>query len=80
MSSTGREPHAIHGVMLPLAVILTALRLQPYHRPARQTAADFSEHAIRLASYEAFVGASEARDALVLRYGHREIVDTSRSS
>jgi len=79
MSFTGREPHAIPGVTLPFAVILTAHRLQPSRRPARQTVADFSEHAIRLASYEAIVGASEARDALVLRYGHREIVDPSRS-
>jgi len=41
MSFTGREPHAIHGVTLPFAVILTAHRLQPYHRPARQTASGF---------------------------------------
>jgi len=41
MSFTGREPHAIPGVTLPLAVILTAHRLQPSHRPARQTASSF---------------------------------------
>ena len=38
--STGREPHAIHGVTLPFAVILTAHRLQSPRRPARQTAQD----------------------------------------
>ncbi|GAB3216012.1 hypothetical protein GCM10027295_16640 [Pseudaeromonas pectinilytica] len=38
MSFTGREPHAIPGVTLPLAVILTAHRLQPPLHPARQTA------------------------------------------
>jgi len=37
-SSTGREPHAIPGVTLPGAVILTAHRLQPPLHPARQTA------------------------------------------
>jgi hypothetical protein len=37
---TGREPHAIPGVTLPLAVILTANRLQSPRRPARQTALD----------------------------------------
>jgi len=41
MSFTGREPHAIPGVTLPLAVILTAHRLQPSHHPARQTASSF---------------------------------------
>jgi hypothetical protein len=38
LSFTGREPHAIPGVTLPGAVILTAHRLQPPLRPARQTA------------------------------------------
>ncbi len=42
-SFTGREPHAIHGVTLPLAVILTAHRLQPPLLPARQTAAGIGE-------------------------------------
>jgi len=37
-SSTGREPHAIHGVTLPFAVILTAHRLHPSLHPAQQTA------------------------------------------
>jgi hypothetical protein len=41
MSFTGREPHAIPGVTLPFAVILTAHRLQPSRRPARQTASSF---------------------------------------
>jgi len=36
--STGREPHAIHGVTLPFAVILTAHRLRSPRHPARQTA------------------------------------------
>ena len=36
--STGREPHAIHGVTLPFAVILTAHRLRSPLHPARQTA------------------------------------------
>ncbi|GAB3240142.1 hypothetical protein GCM10027295_37730 [Pseudaeromonas pectinilytica] len=40
-ASTGREPHAIPGVTLPLTVILTAHRLQPSLRPARQTASGF---------------------------------------
>ena len=35
-SFSGREPHAIHGVTLPFAVILTAHRLQPPLHPARQ--------------------------------------------
>ena len=38
LSSSGREPHAIHGVTLPFAVILTAHRLHSPRRPARQTA------------------------------------------
>jgi hypothetical protein len=37
-SSTGREPHAIPGVTLPFAVILTAHRLHPPLHPAQQTA------------------------------------------
>jgi len=41
MAFTGREPQAIPGVTLPLAVILTAHRLQPSRRPARQTASSF---------------------------------------
>ena len=45
-SFTGREPHAIHGVTLPFAVILTAHRLQSPHPSARQTAAGFGEPAI----------------------------------
>ena len=37
LPSTGREPHAIHGVTLPFAVILTAHRLQsPHTRPDRR--------------------------------------------
>ena len=44
-SFTGREPHAIHGVTLPFAVILTAHRLQPPLHPARQTAAGFCDMA-----------------------------------
>ena len=36
--STGREPHAIPGVTLPLTVILTAHRLRSPLHPARQTA------------------------------------------
>ena len=36
--STGREPHAIPGVTLPFAVILTAHRLHPSLHPAQQTA------------------------------------------
>ena len=42
-SFTGREPHAIHGVTLPVAVILTAHRLQSPLHPARQTAAGIGE-------------------------------------
>ena len=42
VAATGREPHAIPGVTLPLAVILTAHRLPPPLRPARQTAVGFS--------------------------------------
>ena len=38
---TGREPHAIHGVTLPFAVILTAHRLRSPLPAARQTAANF---------------------------------------
>jgi hypothetical protein len=41
VASTGREPHAIPGVTLPFAVILTAHRLRPPLRPARQTASSF---------------------------------------
>ena len=40
-SFTGREPHAIPGVTLPFAVILTAHRLQLPLHPARQTSAGF---------------------------------------
>jgi len=36
--STGREPHAIHGVTLPLTVILTVHRLHSTRHSARQTA------------------------------------------
>ena len=43
--STGREPHAIPGVALPFAVILTAHRLRSPLRPARQTARTFVTHA-----------------------------------
>jgi hypothetical protein len=39
--STGREPHAIPGVALPVAVILTAHRLRSPRHPARQTAWSF---------------------------------------
>lgn len=35
---TGRSPHAIPGVALPLTVILTAHRLRSTLRPAQQTA------------------------------------------
>jgi hypothetical protein len=35
---TGREPHAIHGVTLPLTVILTVHRLRATRHSARQTA------------------------------------------
>jgi len=38
---TGREPHAIPGVTLPFAVILTAHRLRSPLPAARQTAANF---------------------------------------
>ena len=43
--STGREPHAIPGVTLPFAVILTAHRLQLPLHPAQQTAAGIDEQA-----------------------------------
>jgi len=46
LPSTGREPHAIHGVTLPFAVILTAHRLQSPHPAARQTAWSLAEHSI----------------------------------
>jgi len=36
--SIGREPHAIHGVTLPFAVILTAHRFRSPLHAARQTA------------------------------------------
>ena len=39
--STGREPHAIPGVTLPFAVILTAPRFRSPRHPARQTAWGF---------------------------------------
>ena len=39
--SIGREPHAIHGVTLPLTVILTAHRLHSPLHSARQTASGF---------------------------------------
>ncbi|GAB3229876.1 hypothetical protein GCM10027295_22980 [Pseudaeromonas pectinilytica] len=39
--STGREPHAIPGVTLPLPVILTAHRLRSPLPSARQTAPGF---------------------------------------
>ncbi len=35
---TGRSPHAIPGVTLPVAVLLTAPRLRSPRHPARQTA------------------------------------------
>ena len=41
--STGRSPHAIHGVTLPFAVILTAHRFRSPRHPARQTAASFCD-------------------------------------
>ena len=40
---TGREPHAIHGVTLPFAVILTAHRLRSPRHPARQTASSLGD-------------------------------------
>jgi len=42
-ASTGREPHAIPGVTLPLPVILTAHRLHSTRPSARQTASGFGE-------------------------------------
>ena len=42
--STGRSPHAIPGLALPFAVILTAHRLRSPLRPARQTALAFVNH------------------------------------
>ncbi|GAB3216008.1 hypothetical protein GCM10027295_16600 [Pseudaeromonas pectinilytica] len=56
-SFTGREPHAIPGVKLPLAVILTAHRLQPPRPPARQTAWSLGEEGMfpcRLDSWPEF--------------------------
>ena len=41
--STGRSLHAVPGVKLPLAVILTAHRLRAPLRSARQTASGFGE-------------------------------------
>ena len=41
--STGREPHAIPGVTLPFAVILTAHRFRSPRHPARQTASSFGD-------------------------------------
>ena len=63
--STGRSPHAIPGVTLPVAVILTAHRFRSPRHPARQTAWGLVNIQLPLASYEANV-ASEARDAFVL--------------
>ena len=71
---TGREPHAIHGVTLPFAVILTAHRLRSPLPAARQTASGFvcKSKAVahmngRLsAEWQGHVGASEARDAVAL--------------
>jgi hypothetical protein len=40
---TGREPHAIPGVKLPLTVILTVHRLHATRYSARQTAADLGD-------------------------------------
>jgi len=40
---TGREPHAIPGVTLPLPVILTAHRLCASLHSARQTASGLGE-------------------------------------
>ena len=42
--STGRSRHAIPGLTLPFAVILTAHRLRSPLRPARQTALAFVNH------------------------------------
>ena len=42
--STGRSRHAIPGLALPFAVILTAHRLRSPLRPARQTALAFVNH------------------------------------
>jgi hypothetical protein len=44
---TGREPHAIHGVTLPLTVILTVHRLHSTRHSARQTAADLGDPCIK---------------------------------
>jgi len=41
--STSREPHAIPGVTLPFAVILTAHRFRSPRHPARQTASSFGD-------------------------------------
>ena len=41
---TGREPHAIHGVTLPLTVILTVHRLHATRHSARQTARTWAIH------------------------------------
>ena len=46
---TGRSPHAIPGVALPLAVLLTAHRFRSPLRPARQTARTFVNHAKAMA-------------------------------
>jgi hypothetical protein len=43
LPSTGREPHAIPGVTLPLPVILTAHRLRTSLHSARQTASGLGE-------------------------------------
>ena len=51
--STGRSRHAIPGLALPLAVILTAHRLRATLRPARQTAEVISGVGYRLVSTKA---------------------------
>ena len=65
LPSTGREPHAIPGVKLPLAVILTAHRLQPPLHPARQTASGLD-----------VIGTSKSKFHLTSAFG---VIDTSNS-
>ena len=43
-ASSGRERHALRGVMLPCAVLLTAHRLHPLRRSARPTARTWVSH------------------------------------
>jgi len=66
LPSTGREPHAIPGVTLPFAVILTAHRLQSPHPAARQTAQGFvgdSKTRARQTAWDLVVGWAELGEA-----------------